>query len=254
MEKDELVIKGKHYNINTLTKLPKSLKPTKVSSRTNEHIYEYFGELNPLSNFYHAPFTHNNVQYHCSEQLIQHEKAKLFNDKPTMKRIMDAKNGSTCKEAGRKVKNFKQDKWAKKAKSLCFEGIEQKYLSNAEPRRVLLSTKNKTIVECTKDTTWGCGLVLLNDSCLNKTLWTGCGSGQGIMGEMLESIQKKIRHQMGPGLTDPSTDEDNGSSTDNTSESSDSEDSFHGDPQPNSVTAPPTTDSVPSSDREPVKS
>ena len=224
MEKDELVIKGKHYNINTLTRLPKSLKPVKVSSRTNDHVYGYFGELNPLSNFFHAPFSHDGVQYHCSEQFIQHEKAKLFNDKSAMTRIMEAKNGSTCKEAGRKVKNFKHDKWAKTAKSLCFDGIKQKYLSNPEPRKVLLSTKEKTIAECTKDNTWGCGLALSNDSCLGKTLWTGQGSGQGIMGEILESIREAIRHQFGNSIADPSSDEDDGSLTSSTDKSSDSED------------------------------
>ena len=223
MEKDELVIKGKHYNINTLTKLPKSLKPSKVSSRTNDHIYGYFGELNPLSNIYRAPFTYNSVHYHCSEQFIQHEKAKLFDDKSAMKWIMEAKNGSTCKEAGRKIKNFKHDKWAKKAKSLCLEGIKQKYLSNAEPWRVLLSTKDKTIAECTKDNTWGCGLALSNDSCLDKTLWTGQGEGQGIMGELLESIRETIRQQMGQ-LADPITEDDDSSTSTSTDMSSESED------------------------------
>ena len=253
MEKDELVIKGKHYNINTLTKLPKSLKPSKVSSRTNENIYGYFGELNPLSNFYPAAFIHNKVQYHCSEQLIQHEKAKLFNDKPTMKRIMEAHNGSTCKEAGRKVKNFKQEMWTKKAKSLCLEGIKQKYLSNAEPRRVLLSTRNKTIVECTKDTIWGCGLVLSNDSCLDKTLWTGQGSGQGIMGEMLEAIRETISQQMEPGSAYSSTEDDEDSSSNSAGESSDSDDYNSGNQPPNSVKAS-ASDSATPSDEETVKS
>ena len=224
MEKDELVIKGKHYNINTLTKLPKSLKPVKVSSRTNDRIYGYFGVLNPLSNFYHAPFSYNNVHYHCSEQPIQHEKAKLFNDKSAMNQIMAAKNGSACKEAGRKVKNFKKDKWERKAKSLCFEGIKQKYLTNAEPRKLLLSTKDKTIVECTKDNVWGCGLALSNDSCLDKTLWTGQGSGQGIMGEMLESIRDAISQQLGASAANSSTDEDDSSITCSTDDSSESED------------------------------
>ena len=61
MEKDELVIKGKHYSVDTINTLPKSLKPAKVSSRTNDMIYGYFGELNPLSNFHHAPFTVENI-------------------------------------------------------------------------------------------------------------------------------------------------------------------------------------------------
>ena len=130
MEKDELVIKGKHYNVNTINTLPKSLKPDKVSSRTNDNVYGYFGELNPLSNFHHAPFTLDNTHYHCTEQLIQCKKAELFKDKTAVTKIMNARTGFACKEAGRQVSNFKQEKWLKKAKSLCYEGIKQKYLEN----------------------------------------------------------------------------------------------------------------------------
>ena len=157
MEKDELVIKGKHYNVDTINTLPKSLKPAKVSSRTNDKIYGYFGELNPLSNFHHAPFTLDNTYYHCTEQLIQHKKAELFKDQAAVTKIMNAKTGFACKDAGRQVSNFKQEKWSKKAKSLCYDGIKQKYLENQHARRTLLLTKSKTIVECTKDSVWGCG-------------------------------------------------------------------------------------------------
>ena len=219
MEKDELVIKGKHYNVNTINKLPKSLKPAKISSQTNNTTYGYFGMLNPLSNFYPAPFSHNEVEYHRSEQFIQHEKAKLFNDQTAIKRILNAKSGAACKEAGRKITNFKQEKWNKKAKSLCLEGIKQKYLANEEPRRLLLSTKNKVIVECTKDTTWGCGMTLSNESCLNKTLWTGQGKGQGIMGEMLEIIRNSLR-QLPGNITPNSSDDDDGSLSDSSDSSS----------------------------------
>ena len=189
MERDELVIKGKHYSVNTINTLPKSLKPDKVSSRTNDNVYGYFGELNPLSNFHQAAFTHDNVYYHCTEQLIQLKKAELFKDQKTAKKIMNDKMGHACKELGRKVSNFKQDKWSRKAKSLCYEGIKQKYLENELPCQTLLATRNKSIAECTKDSVWGCGKPLSDDSCLDKTLWVN----QGIMGEILESIRQSLQ-------------------------------------------------------------
>ena len=81
MEDDVIVIKGKRYQTNELEKLPKSLKPANVTSRTNRTIYGYFGELNPLSNFYPAPFNYDSQSYHCSEQFIQMRKAEMFKDK-----------------------------------------------------------------------------------------------------------------------------------------------------------------------------
>ena len=189
MDKDELVIKGKHYSVDTIDTLPRSLKPAKVSSRTNDTIYGYFGELNPLSNFHHAPFTVENTYYHCTEQLIQRKKAELFKDHAAVTKIMNAKTGFACKEAGRQVLHFKQEKWSKKAKSLCYDGIKQKYLENQTARRTLLSTKNKTIVECTKDSVWGCGRPLSDEACLDKSMWVN----QGVMGEILESIRQELQ-------------------------------------------------------------
>ena len=57
MENDQLVIKGKRYDVADMDTLPKSLKPVHVTSKTNATVFSFFGELNPLSNFYPAEFT-----------------------------------------------------------------------------------------------------------------------------------------------------------------------------------------------------
>ena len=219
MEKDELVIKGKHYNVNTINTLPKSLKRAKVSSRTNDKVYGYFGELNPLSNFHHAPFTLDNTYYHCTEQLIQRKKAELFRDQAAVTKIMNAQTGFACKDAGRQVSNFKQEKWSKKAKSLCYDGIKQKYLENQDARRTLLSTKSKTIVECTKDSVWGCGKPLSDETCLDKSMWVN----QGIMGEILETIRQELQPTSTSNLPDDSS-TDSSSSEGSSSDSNTTDD------------------------------
>ena len=233
LEKDELVIKGKHYNVNTINTLPKSLKPAKISSWTSKEVYGYFGELNPLSNFHHAPFTIDKIHYHCTEQLIQRKKAELFKDHSTVTKVMHAKTGYACKEAGRQVSNFKQEKWTKKAKSLCYDGIMQKYLENKHARRTLLATKNKTIVECTKDSVWGCGKPLSDELCLNKSLWIN----QGIMGEMLESIRQSLKTST-PSTLDSSSSSSSSSSSDSSSSDSDTADTA----EDNNSGLDPTTD------------
>ena len=94
-----------------------------------------------------------------------------------------------CKEEGKKIKNFKKDTWDSKAKELCRPGIRQKYIENKKPRDILLhTTKGKKIVECTKDDTWGCGLHLKDDNCLDPTMWTT----QGIMGIVLGEIRNEL--------------------------------------------------------------
>ena len=43
----------------------------KVTTRENENVVGFFGEINPLSNFYLAAFAHEGIHYISSEQLIQ---------------------------------------------------------------------------------------------------------------------------------------------------------------------------------------
>ena len=53
---------------------------------------------------------------------------------------------------------------------------------------LLQKTFGKRIVECTKETPWGCGLALKDENCLVPTKWTS----QGIMGTMLEEIRQEL--------------------------------------------------------------
>ena len=189
MENDQLVIKGKHYSIEDMDKLPKSLKPVNVTSKSNDSVFGYFGELNPLSNFHPAKFSIEGKTFHCSEQYIQWKKAELFKDRITMKKIEGAKTGRQCKEAGKLTSNYKKTVWEQRAPELCKQGIRQKFIENKIPRDVLLhKTSGKRIVECTKETPWGCGLPLKDDNCLLPTKWIS----QGIMGTMLEAIRQEL--------------------------------------------------------------
>ena len=51
-----------------------------VSSRQDANYYGFFGEMNPFSNFYPAPFYHNGIKYETSEQYIQARKAEFCGD------------------------------------------------------------------------------------------------------------------------------------------------------------------------------
>ena len=226
MENDVLVVKGKRYGVEDMHTLPKTLKPVNVSSKSNETTYGYFGELNPLSNFYRAPFTLDKKTFHCSEQFIQWKKAELFKDRTAMKRISRANTGYQCKEEGKNITNYKNTLWEKKAKQLCKPGVKQKFLENRIPREVLTNrTRGKRIIECSKDPVWGCGMPLKDDDCLNSTKWTS----QGIMGEMLEEIREELKTQTQAGssmmTSEPNPLDTSSSSSSDSSDSSDPEDS-----------------------------
>ena len=88
---NQLVIDSKHFTKENLHQLPKNLDPMKVTTKSNDETMGFFGELCPLSNFHHSSFLYNEVEYHSSEQMKQHMKAKLFGDKTAQALILNAK-------------------------------------------------------------------------------------------------------------------------------------------------------------------
>ena len=156
LEDDKIVLKGRRYDVNTLNQLPEELNVFKVTTRENAEIIGYFGEINPLSNFYPATFTHDGVQYISSEQFIQDNKAKYFEDHEAYNQIMGCSTSLECKLASRQIRNVDIDKWDMVAGDLCQPGIQSKFLQNPPIMDTLLwKTGHKTIVECTSDRLWG---------------------------------------------------------------------------------------------------
>ena len=72
LDRDKLVIKGTSYRTTDLKNLPDDLKGENISSKTNTDTYGFFGKLHPFSNFYQTKFHFQGLNYHSSEQMIQH--------------------------------------------------------------------------------------------------------------------------------------------------------------------------------------
>ena len=187
LEGNQLVLDGKQYHKENLHQLPKKLDLMKVATKTTEDSIGFFGELCPLSNFHCSPFLYNEVNYHSSEQVIQHMKAKVFGDKVEQKLILNAKTPPECKHLSKDISNFSFKTWAKKAKEVCKNGLEAKFMQNPRAMQALLETGHKKLVECTYDTLWGNGIPLHQPTCLNQHLW----KNQGILGELLQEIRQK---------------------------------------------------------------
>ena len=102
LENNKIVIKGKDYDIKNIHELPEDLNAFKVTSKENDTTVGFFGELNPLSNFFPASFQTKGQHYISSEQFIQASKAQYFGDTGVYNQIMGCKNSSDCKEFSRK--------------------------------------------------------------------------------------------------------------------------------------------------------
>ena len=189
LDKDKVVINGKHYGTDNLHQLPDKLDVFDITTKSNADCIGFFGALNPLSNFYESRFEVEGVEYISSEQYIQSQKAIMFNDVSSYNKIMGATSSLDCKNAARTIKNFDRDRWEKTAETVCKAGIRAKFSQNQYLLEVLTrKTSNKTLVECTNDRLWANGVPLYSDSCLDRQQWIS----QGLLGKLLEEVRSEL--------------------------------------------------------------
>ena len=195
MEGDALILNGTKYTVKNLHDLPEQLSGFCVGSRSDTETYAYFGDMNPFSNFYPSPFTYNGITYNHSEQFIQSEKAKLFEDETINQQIMMAENGLECKKLSKNIKNYRHEAWKQAAMERCEPGITAKFMQNPKLIRLLQSTEDKLIVEASRDPVWGTGISITDKDVLTREKW----SGHGIMSKILMRLRNKLRSGEGAG-------------------------------------------------------
>ena len=77
---------------------------------------------------------------------MMEEKARLFGDKETLEKILEATVQGKIKALGREVKNFDQAEWDKCKHTIVLAGNFQKFLQNPELKDFLLRTGDKILV------------------------------------------------------------------------------------------------------------
>ena len=187
MDGSVLVIKGRNYMSDNLHTLPLEINGYSATSRESqdENMIGFFGELNPLSNFHPTPFAINGQNYHSSEQFIQQQKCILFGDHDTEKLTMSSESALDCKILSKDIKQYDHERWKQNAKTSCTPGILAKFEQNQTLQKLLLSTKNRHLVECCHDKFRGTGVPLHDTDALIHSNWHSLG----LLGEILESVR-----------------------------------------------------------------
>jgi len=156
---------------------------------THNFIF-FWANASPFSNWYKSKFTHNGVQYNCSEQYMMHMKALMFNDTEVAELIMEQKDPRKQKFLGRQVRNFDQNVWLEKCQDIMVDGLISKFTQNPAILGTLLNTDDKIIVEASPyDTIWGIGLSEDNPDALDQSKWRG----QNLLGIVLMRARDEIR-------------------------------------------------------------
>jgi len=137
-----------------------------------------------LSQWYHSPFTIDNVKYDTAEHYMMAEKARLFEDYQILEKILKADTAKEVKRLGRLVKNFDDVVWKKHARDIVFKGNLAKFQQNPIMKAKLLNTNDSILVEGNQhDPIWAVKLHDKDPKILDPYQWKGTNwLGQVLMG------------------------------------------------------------------------
>lgn len=154
-----------------------------------EFTYFYGGFF---SNWHPQPFEVNGVTYNCGEQYMMHQKALLFKDSATAKKILSSRYPGDQKKLGRLVKGFDEEVWNAKCVKLMIKGLTEKFSHGSYLYAALMKTKNTLLVECSPyDKIWGIGLSI-DDAKAGKP-WDGLNRLGEVLTKIRESYEKSIK-------------------------------------------------------------
>ncbi len=85
-----------------------------------------------LSNWYLSEFTVDDIKFSSMEQYMMYEKAMLFQDQETAKKILQTDNVADIKALGRTVQNFDDTVWGQSREEIVYKGVLEKFRQNPE--------------------------------------------------------------------------------------------------------------------------
>lgn len=143
-----------------------------------------------LSNWYLSEFTVDDITFSSMEQYMMYEKAILFHDQETAKKILQKDNVAEIKALGRTVQNFDDTVWGQSREEIVYKGVFEKFRQNPELRKRLERTGEEVIAECAvKDKIWGIGLSMKDEDRFCVERW----KGQNLLGKILMDVRKDIK-------------------------------------------------------------
>lgn len=146
-------------------------------------------DLACLSNWYPAPFDEDGVHFTDTEMYMMYHKALLFKDEEMAKKILNASSPKESKALGRKVRGFREDVWVANREIVMYKGCFQKFESNIELKKELLSTYPSTLVEASPyDKIWGIGMRSTDEGVDDPTNWKGLN----LLGKTLTKVRDQL--------------------------------------------------------------
>lgn len=150
----------------------------------------FYKSRHPFSNWYRCKFIDaEGNTYNCSEQYMMAEKAKLFGDEETRRKILASSDAKEQKELGRSAKGFDSVLWNANCKEIVYRGCYLKFSQNLKELDKLLKTAGTLLVEASPyDKIWGIGLAEDDYRIHNPKNW----QGTNWLGEVLTQLRDDL--------------------------------------------------------------
>jgi ribA/ribD-fused uncharacterized protein len=142
-----------------------------------------------LSQWWLAEFTVDGVAYPTAEHWMMAAKARLFGDGEGLAAVLAAKSPSAAKAAGRKVRDFDEQKWAAARYDIVVAGNLAKFGQHDALREFLLGTGDRVLVEASPyDRVWGIGMGPANPDVAHPLKWRGLN----LLGFALMDVRERL--------------------------------------------------------------
>ena len=146
--------------------------------------YLFFWKIHPykegrigkecLSQWWPSSFEIEGITYSSAEQFMMAEKARLFGDIQTRKKILSTTSPEEVKNLGRMITGFDETKWALNRADIVLKGNTAKFLQNNSLREYLMTTGEMILVEASPyDPIWGIGLSEDDPHAAKPEQWKG---------------------------------------------------------------------------------
>ncbi len=189
LKPDCIIVDNKRYTLYTIMELPSNFMFWSSNVRSNETVFAWHGNMCPFSNFFWAPIIIAGILYLFCEQYIAAERAILFDDQESLKKILMSRDPYECKKYGHLIKGFDQEEWDAKAPEVANTCIRAKVNQHKFIKDFLMSTGDKKLAEADKDSKWACGISLDDKKLLDFDAWKRIGHA----GKVLMNIRDELK-------------------------------------------------------------
>jgi len=145
------------------------------------------------SQFYPVAFEIDGNLHQWAEQWMMASKARLFADTAALAAILAASHPLECKNLGRQVAGYDDERWNEVRFDLVVSGNIAKFGQNPALREHLLASGDAILVEAApRDAIWGIGLGRDNPVVANPLQWRG----RNLLGFALVKVRAILRREL----------------------------------------------------------